>query len=93
MIVERLQTARRSAVRHATAAARAGFAAHEQALTEIVLTRAAPAAQVWTFSQREEGKTGVDWLWGWRDAGEWFGMLVQAKRNKPAHSRPRYDFG
>ena len=41
MIVERLQTARRAAIRHATAAERAGFAAHEQALTEIVLTRAA----------------------------------------------------
>lgn len=93
MIVERLQTARRSAVRHAAAAERAGFAAHEQALTEIVLTRAAPAVQVWTFSQREEATTGADWLWWWRGGGEWFGALVQAKRNKPVRSRPWYDFG
>jgi hypothetical protein len=93
MIVTRLQTARRAAVRHARAAERAGFAAHEQALTEVVLTRAAPAVRVWTFSQREEATTGADWLWWWRGQGEWFGSLVQAKRNKPALSRPWYDFG
>jgi hypothetical protein len=88
MIVERLQTARRATVRHALAAERAGFASHEQALTEVVLTRAAPAVQVSTFSQREEARTGADWLWWWRGRGEWFGALVQAKRNKPLHSRP-----
>lgn len=93
MIVERLRTGRRAAVRHARAAERAGFAAHEQALTEVVLTRAAPAARVRTFSQREEATTGADWLWWWHGQGEWFGALVQAKRNKPARSRPRYDFG
>ncbi len=93
MIVERLQTARRATVRHALAAERAGFASHEQALTEVVLTRAAPAVQVSTFSQREEARTGADWLWWWRGRGEWFGALVQAKRNKPLHSRPWYDFG
>jgi hypothetical protein len=93
VIVERLQTARRAATRHAVAAERAGFSAHEQALTEIVLTRAAPAARVWTFSQREEAKTGADWLWWWRGGGQWFGALVQAKRNKPARREPWYDFG
>lgn len=93
MIVERLRTARRAAVRHAAAAQRAGFNAHEQALTEIVLTRAAPAARVWTFSQREEARTGADWLWWWRGGGEWFGALVQAKKNKPLRGAPWYDFG
>src|SRR5690606_13749003 len=78
-----LQTARRAAKRHAAAADRAGFTAHEQALTEIVLTRAAPSASVYTYSQRDEGRVGADWLWWWRGTREWFGVLVQAKRNKP----------
>jgi len=93
MIVERLQTARRAAVRHAMAAERAGFASYEQALTEVLLTRAAPAVRVWTFSQREEATTGADWLWWWHGEDEWFGVLVQAKRNKPVQSKPWYDFG
>ncbi len=93
MVVDQLRTARRAAVRHAAAASRAGFNAHEQALTEIVLTRAAPAARIWTFSQREEARTGADWLWWWSSGSEWFGALVQAKRNKPRHGLPWYDFG
>lgn len=40
----RLQTGRRAVTRHAVAASRAGFDAHEQALTEILLTRVAPPA-------------------------------------------------
>lgn len=80
-------------MRHAAAADRAGFMAHEQALTEIVLTRASSAAHVRTFNQREEARTGADWLWWWRGGGEWFGVLVQAKRNKPVRSKPSYDFG
>lgn len=93
VIAERLKTARRAALRHATAADHAGFQAHEQALTEIVLTRNAPVTQVWTYTQREEARTGADWLWWWRSGGEWFGALVQAKRNKPRLSMPWYDFG
>lgn len=93
MIVQCLQRARRAATRHAVAAQRAGFAAHEQALTEVVLTRAAPAAHVCTFTQPAEARTGADWLWWWQGGGEWFGALVQAKRNKPVRSRPSYNFG
>lgn len=94
MLRDDLQTARRAAKRHAAAADRAGFTAHEQALTEIVLTRAAPSASVYTYSQRDEGRVGADWLWWWRGTREWFGVLVQAKRNKPRSTRtPWYDFG
>lgn len=94
MLRDDLQTARRAVKRHAAAADRAGFTAHEQALTEIVLTRAAPSASVYTYSQRDEGRVGADWLWWWHGASEWFGVLVQAKRNKPRSTRtPWYDFG
>lgn len=93
MLHDRLQTARRSLVRHAVAAERAGFSAHEQALTEVLLTRAAPAVHVWAFSHRDEATTGADWLWWWRGGGEWFGALVQAKRHKPRLGNPWYDFG
>ena len=86
MLFDRLQTARRSAIRHALAAERAGFSAHEQALTEILLVRAAPAVRVWTFTQFEEAAIGADWLWWWRGVGEWFGVLMQAKRHKPKKS-------
>lgn len=91
MLFDRLQLARRAVVRHALAAERAGFDAHEQALTEVLLTRAAPAVRVWTFSQRDEAKTGADWLWWLEGDGEWFGVLVQAKRHKPVEDRPFYD--
>ena len=89
-----MQRARRAARRHAIAATRAGFQAHEQALTEILLTRTAPPLAVVPFTQRQEAATGADWLWWWRGtAGEWFGALVQAKRNKPRLGGPWYDFG
>ena len=88
------QTARRSAHRHALAAERAGFAAHEQSRTEILLARVAAGSgmDVRVFTQPEEGRTGADWLWWFESDGEWFGVLVQAKRNKPEKGRAHYDF-
>lgn len=91
-VFDHLQTARRAVVRHALAADRAGFAAHEQALTEVVLTRAAPAVRVWVLNQREEARVGADWLWWWQGGGEWFGVLIQAKRHKPDGGKVWYDF-
>lgn len=94
MLRRHLQTARRAATRHAIAADGVGFTAHEQALTEVVLTRAAPSARVYTFSHREEGRVGADWMWWWQGTREWFGVIVQAKKNKPRKpGSPWYDFG
>jgi hypothetical protein len=53
----------------------------EETVTELVLAGAHPEVTTVTFTKRQEGCVGADWLWWWLDeAGEAFGMLVQAKR-------------
>jgi hypothetical protein len=90
---QRLMAGRRAVVWHGTAAKRADFDAHEQAPTEILLTRVAPAVKFVTFTQVQEATAGSDWLWWWHSGDSWFGMLVQAKRNTAKSGMPRYDFG
>lgn len=59
---------------------------NEETITDILLVGAAPFVKAVPFTKRQEGGefgTGADWLWWWLgDAGECFGMLVQAKRLK-----------
>src|ERR1700742_1733965 len=93
MVRDELAKARRATVRHAAACARAGFESQEVPLTEVTLAKAARALRVHTFSQHVEGKIGADWVWWWHGGGQWFGTLVQAKRNKPKKKSPWYDFG
>lgn len=88
-----LATGRRSVVRLAKSTQRAGFDAHEETLTQLLLARCHPEAISRVFTRQEESRhTGADWMWWFTDGTEWFGVLVQAKRGRLIRDTLSYDF-
>lgn len=76
-----LRAARLAAQNHMAIFENAGDTWHEEPMTELLLSAASPVVKFATFTHHEEAAVGGDWLWWWvDDAGESFGMLVQAKR-------------
>jgi hypothetical protein len=87
-----LAAGRDACLEHMAACEAAGLQWTEEPVTEILLSRTAPAVRFATFTRQEEAETGADWLWWWlAPNGECFGMLVQAKRLYVNGSR--WDFG
>ncbi|WP_345763380.1 hypothetical protein [Diaminobutyricibacter sp. McL0608] len=86
---------REAAAQHMRRADEVGFSWHEETVTDLLLTRVGRTVFTRTFSKREEGKNGADWVWWWVDeSGTCFGMLSQAKRlKKKPSSRWWIDFG
>lgn len=88
-----LVRARERAEAHMVGAHEIGLPWGEKTVTELVLVAAHPEIQCADFSDKDERDTGADWLWWWvDDAGEAFGMLVQAKRLKGRHPSWVIDF-
>ena len=76
-----LAAGRGACLDHMAACEASGLQWTEEPVTEILLSRTAPAVQFATFTRRQEARVGADWLWCWlAPNGEAFGMLVQAKR-------------
>ena len=80
-LLESFRRARRAAESHMRSNEDAGETWNETTITDIILQHARPFVKSAKFNQNQEGITGADWVWWWLDdAGEAFGMLVQAKR-------------
>ncbi len=76
-----LTRAREAAERHMTGCERDRSSWREETISELVWQAARPWVMYADFTRYEEATVGADWLWWWvDDAGECFGMLVQAKR-------------
>jgi hypothetical protein len=66
---------------------------HEETVTDLLLTAAAPLIHYAPFGRKQEGTVGADWLWWFVDgSSECFGALVQAKRLKIAGAEWLFDF-
>jgi len=88
-----LARARVVAEEHMIGADRVGISWREETVSELLWVNAQPFVRCADFSRHEESRVGADWLWWWvDDAGECFGMLVQAKRLHYRDGRPRLDF-
>lgn len=69
---------------------------NEETATELMCMAASPPITYVQFTRRQEDTVGADLIWWWIDqAGEAFGMLVQAKKLHRAPSGGRWwaDFG
>jgi hypothetical protein len=69
---------------------------NEETATELLCTAASPPITYAQFTRPQEAVVGADWIWWWIDqAGEAFGMLVQAKKlhRAPGGGRWWADFG
>ncbi len=86
------KSARVDSVRHMAACEQASLRWGEVGITEIVISRAAPAVTVAPFSQPAEFISGADWIWWWVDSTAAYGMLVQAKRLTVSGGRWHFDF-
>jgi len=76
-----LMRAREAAERHMNGCERDGSSWREETISELLWQAARPYVMYADFTRHEEATVGADWLWWWvDDAGECFGMLVQAKR-------------
>jgi len=93
MVQDAFRRVRIHAVQHMTACEKANLRWGETAITEIVISRAAKAANVLSFTQPGESVSGADWIWWWVDGNSAYGMLVQAKRMTTQRGKWHFDFG
>ncbi|MEV7631206.1 hypothetical protein AB0N64_02230 [Microbacterium sp. NPDC089318] len=89
-----LKRGRRAAERTILDAIRDGQSWKEETVTDNLTRAIPPFMKYTTFNRHEESRVGADWMWWWVDeAGEAFGMLLQAKRPDSSRTSNTYDIG